>query len=203
MRLGRKHYSVIVNATLKLFLCLCFGAWCFTASAQDSKPKRTNSQTFQNNDLVAAGHQFFGTLSRELALGIRKLTEQWGEPNAYILGQEGSAAFIGGIRMGEGRIYAANRLSADVFWQGPSLGFDAGGNGDRVMMLVYNLDTIPSLFRRFVGVSGSAYAIGGLTFTTLKAGDIVLVPIYSGVGFRLGLSVGYLKFTRKPTWNPF
>ena len=203
MRFSFKNHMAHVRAMFELFLYLCLCVWCVSASGHDAKPQRTNDQTFQSSDLIGAGHQFFGTLSRELALGIRKLTEQLGEPNAYILGQEGSAAFIGGIRMGEGKIYTADRLSADVFWQGPSLGFDFGGSGDRVMMLVYNLDTLNRLFQRFVGVSGSAYAIGGLTFTTLKADDIVLVPIYSGVGLRLGVNIEYLKFTRKPTWNPF
>ena len=71
------------------------------------------------------------------------------------------------------------------------------------MMLVYNLDDVPNLYNRFAGVAGSAYVVAGLGFNVLKNGNILLVPVRTGVGARLGVNVGYLKLTDRPTWNPF
>ncbi|MDE2363968.1 MAG: DUF1134 domain-containing protein [Hyphomicrobiales bacterium] len=164
---------------------------------------REAPESFSNNEVVASGHKFFGSVSRSLAQGIEKATRRWGKPNAYILGQEGSGAFIGGLRYGEGKMYTRNAGDRPVYWQGPSLGFDAGLDGDRTMMLVYNLPAVEAIYTRFGGVDGSAYLIGGFGFTALAADQVVVVPIRSGVGARLGLNVGYLKFTPSSTWNPF
>jgi hypothetical protein len=162
------------------------------------------SQGFQSNELVDSGHQFFGTVSRGVALTIEEAIRRWGEPNGYILGQEASGAFVGGLRFGEGTLYTRNAGDRKVFWQGPSLGFDFGGDGARTMMLVYNLTRVDNIYQRFGGVDGSVYFIGGFGFTALTAGDgITLVPIRSGVGARLGINVGYLKLTPESTWNPF
>ncbi|MFV0281446.1 MAG: DUF1134 domain-containing protein [Rhodoblastus sp.] len=158
---------------------------------------------FSSNEVLDNGHRFFGSVSRGLAQGIEKATKRWGRPNAYILGQEGSGAFIGGLRYGEGQMYTRNAGDRKIYWQGPSLGFDAGIDGDRTMMLVYNLPAVDGIFRRFGGIDGSAYLIGGFGFTALTADQVVVVPIRSGVGARLGLNLGYLKFTSTSTWNPF
>ena len=147
--------------------------------------------------------RFFGSISRGLALAIQDAVGRWGEPNGYILGQEASGAIVGGLRYGEGRLYTRNAGERRIFWQGPSVGFDFGGDGARTMMLVYKMPSVDALFRRFVGVDGSAYLIGGFGVTAVAADDIVVVPIRSGVGGRLGLNIGYLKFTAEPTWNPF
>jgi hypothetical protein len=128
---------------------------------------------------------------------------QWGLPNGYVLGEEASGAFIGGLRYGEGRLYTKNAGDVRVFWQGPSLGFDAGADGARTMMLVYNLPRTEAIFDRFGGIAGSAYFVGGLGMTALTGNDIAVVPIRSGLGLRLGANLGYLKFTERPTWNPF
>ena len=168
------------------------------AGAYEERP-----QNFSTNELVNNGHRFFGSVSRRLAQGIESATRKWGRPNAYILGQEGAGAFIGGLRYGEGKMYTRNAGERRVFWQGPSLGFDAGADGDRTMMLVYNLPAVESIYRRFGGVDGSAYLIGGFGFTALTADDVVVVPIRAGVGARLGVNIGYLKFTTSQTWNPF
>lgn len=164
---------------------------------------REAPDAFSNNELVSSGHRFFGSISRGLATGIESATRRWGKPNAYILGQEGSGAFIGGLRYGEGRMYTRNAGDRTVYWQGPSLGFDAGADGDRTMMLVYNLPSVEAIYQRFGGVDGAAYLVGGFGFTALNAGEVVIVPIRSGVGLRLGASLGYLKFTPRSTWNPF
>jgi hypothetical protein len=155
------------------------------------------------NELVDSGHKFFGNVSRGLALSIQEATRRWGEPNGYVLGQEASGAFIGGLRYGEGTLYTRNAGDRKVFWQGPSVGFDFGGDGARTMMLVYNLPSVDALYRRFGGIDGSAYIVGGFGFTALGADGILVVPIRSGVGARLGINIGYLKFTSESTWNPF
>ena len=165
--------------------------------------RTASSSTFSPSEIVDAGHSFFGTVSRGLALTVEEAVRRWGEPNGYVLGQEASGAFFGGLRYGEGLLYTRNAGQHRVFWQGPSLGFDVGGDGARTMMLVYNLPSTPSLYRRFVGVDGSAYFVGGFGMTAAVSGDMVVVPIRSGIGARLGINLGYVKFTSAPTWNPF
>ena len=159
--------------------------------------------TFKPAELVDSGHRFFGTVSRGLALTVQEAVKRWGEPNGYILGQELSGAFVGGLRYGEGTLYTRNAGQRPVYWQGPSVGFDFGGEGARTMMLVYKLPTVDALYRRFVGMDGSAYFVGGFGMTAAVSGDMVVVPIRSGIGARLGINLGYVKFTSAPTWNPF
>jgi hypothetical protein len=158
---------------------------------------------FTPGELVNAGHRFFGTVSRGLATVIEKAVSQWGLPNGYVLGEEAGGAFIGGLRYGEGMLYTKNAGDLKVFWQGPTVGYDFGGDGARTMMLIYNLPATDAIYQRFAGVDGSAYFIGGFGMTALTANNIVLVPIRSGVGLRLGANLGYLKFTPQSTWNPF
>ena len=166
------------------------------------QPPRDDSR-FQPEEIVDAGHRFFGGVSRGLAMVVEKAVSQWGLPNGYVLGEEAGGAFVGGLRYGDGTLYTKNAGDVRVFWQGPTLGFDAGADGARTMMLVYNLPRTTAIFDRFGGLDGSAYFIGGFGMTALTANNIVLVPIRSGVGLRLGANLGYLKFTQRPTWNPF
>jgi hypothetical protein len=166
-------------------------------------PQPPSSNQFSPNEIIDAGHHFFGGVSRGLASIVEKAGNQWGQPNGYILGEEASGAFVGGLRYGDGTLYTKNAGDVRVYWQGPSLGFDAGADGARTMMLVYNLPRTEAIFERFGGVAGSAYFIGGLGMTALTANDIVVVPIRTGVGLRLGANLGYVKFTPHPTWNPF
>jgi hypothetical protein len=199
----RSRHMLLAAAT---FACL-FGASPMEASAQGVQrayaayPGDPNS--YSSNDLVESGHQFFGNASRGLALAVQEAVQRWGEPNGYILGQEASGAFFGGVRYGEGKLFTRNAGDRRIFWQGPSLGFDVGGEGARTMMLVYNLPSTNALYRRFVGIDGSAYLIGGFGVSAAKADEMVVVPIRTGVGARLGVNMGYLKFTPEPTWNPF
>jgi hypothetical protein len=165
-------------------------------------------ESFSGAELVASGHRFFGTASQGLAMTVQEAVRRWGEPNGYIVGQEASAAVFGGLRYGEGMLYTRTAGERQIYWQGPSLGFDLGGDGGRTMMLVYNLPTAEALFgegihTRFVGLNGSAYVVGGFGFTAAMYDEMVVVPIRTGVGARLGVNVGYLKFTPEPTWNPF
>jgi hypothetical protein len=172
-------------------------------AASSARWQAPSSSAFRPEELVDNGHRFFGSMSRGLAQLVEEATRRWGEPNGYILGQEASGAIVGGVRYGEGTLYTRNAGQRRVYWQGPSIGFDVGGDGDRTMMLVYNLPAVSGLYRRFGGVDGSAYLVGGFGMTAVTADDIVVVPIRTGVGARLGINIGYLKFTAKPTWNPF
>jgi hypothetical protein len=169
-----------------------------SAQAVEERP-----HPFRTEELVENGHRFFGTVSRGLAQVVQEAVRRWGLPNGYILGQEASGAFVGGLRYGEGVLYTRNAGDLHVYWQGPSIGFDAGADGDRTMMLVYNLPATQAIFRRFGGADGSAYLVGGFGFTALTDQDVIVVPIRSGVGARFGVSLSYLKFTPRSTWNPF
>lgn len=165
--------------------------------------RASQGQPFTAQEILDSGHQFFGATSGGLASVVEQVFASYGMPNGYILGEEGSGALFGGLTYGEGTLYTKNVGDHAVFWQGPSVGWDFGGQGSRTMILVYNLDSIPSLYKRFVGVAGSAYVVAGLGFTVMKHGPVLLVPVRTGVGARLGVNVGYLKLTQSPTWNPF
>jgi hypothetical protein len=173
--------------------------------SQGPQPQSPQSQgpQYSPNEIVDAGHRFFGTISRGLAQIVEKAGSQFGLPNGYVLGQEAGGAVVAGLRYGEGILYTKNAGDLRVFWQGPSLGFDFGGEGARTMMLVYNLPATDAIYQRFAGIDGSAYFVGGLGMTALTMNNIVVVPIRTGVGVRLGANVGYVKFTPTATWNPF
>jgi hypothetical protein len=173
-------------------------------------PARAQSgdATYTAGEIVSAGHQFFGTVSGSLAALVERAIAAYGLPNGYIVGQEGSGAIFGGLRYGDGVLYTKMAGDRRIYWQGPSMGWDIGGDGNRTMMLVYNLPSAEAIHRRYGGVNGSAYLVGGLSMTVLANSDdgnrtIYVVPIRTGVGARLGINVGYLKFTAQPTWNPF
>lgn len=163
----------------------------------------SRAQEYTAQEIVDSGHSFFGSTSGGLASVVEKVFSSYGLPNGYILGEEGSGALIGGLTYGEGTLYTKNAGDHRVFWQGPSLGWDFGGQGSRVMVLVYNLDDVSNLYTRYGGVAGSAYVIAGVGFNVLKNNQMLLVPIRTGVGARLGINMGYLKLTQSPTWNPF
>ncbi|HZB62134.1 MAG TPA: DUF1134 domain-containing protein [Microvirga sp.] len=198
----RSQYKVLAAAAFAALV----GAIPLAASAQGiQRTYATNPDpsSFQASELVESGHQFFGSASRGLALAVQEATRRWGEPNGYILGQEASGAFFGGLRYGEGKLFTRNAGQRPIFWQGPSLGFDMGGEGARTMMLVYNMPFTEAIYKRFAGVDGSAYFIGGFGVTAVAADEMVVVPIRAGIGARLGVNIGYLKFTPDATWNPF
>lgn len=174
-----------------------------SAVLANTDPSGGRPAEYSPSDILANGHRFFGSISRGLAEIIEAATKRWGKPNGYVLGQEAGGAFIGGLRYGEGTMYTRNAGDLRVFWQGPSLGIDAGADGDRTMMLVYNLPSTEAIFRRYGGMDGSAYLVGGFGMTALVNDGVVVVPIRSGLGARLGLNVSYLKFTPTSTWNPF
>ena len=161
------------------------------------------SDTYSADELVNKGSAFFGSVAQGLASVVERSVSQFGLPNGYILGEEGSGAFFAGARYGQGTMYTRNAGDLPLFWQGPTIGLDFGGDGSKVMMLVYNLPDVNAVFGRYPGVDGSAFVVGGLGMTVVKHHQVVVVPIRSGVGARLGINVGYLKFTQEATWNPF
>ena len=199
MRATPRTFALIMLIGLAASICL---TWPRTGSTQPA-PGPDPQQNFTPGELANAGHRFFGTLSRGLATVIETAVSQWGLPNGYVLGEEAGGAFFGGLRYGEGMLYTKNAGDLKVFWQGPTVGWDFGGEGARTMMLVYNLPATEAIYQRFAGIDGSAYLVGGFGMTALTANNVVLVPIRSGVGLRLGANVGYLKFTPTSTWNPF
>jgi hypothetical protein len=187
----------------KLGLGLYAGLSLFAGATLASAEPAERPIPYSDNDLIENGHRFFGGISRGIAEAIQSATKRWGQPNAYILGQEAGGAFVGGLRYGEGNMYTRNAGDKKVFWQGPSVGFDAGADGDRTMMLVYSLPSTHAIYQRFGGIDGSAYFIGGFGITALGIDGMMVVPIRTGVGARLGVNIGYLKFTPDATWNPF
>lgn len=168
-----------------------------------SGPARADSSQYTMQEIVDAGHGFFGSTTGGLAKVVEQAFKQYGLPNGYILGQEGAGSFVVGATYGEGELYTKNAGQHSLFWQGPSIGLDYGGEGSRVMMLVYELPKVNAIYNRFGGVSGQAYVVAGFGMTVLKYKDVLIVPIRTGVGARLGVNIGYLKMTRKATWNPF
>jgi hypothetical protein len=168
-----------------------------------SQAQEVSAQPFSREELVKTGNGFFGDVSSGLAKLIEQSVSKYGLPNGYILGEEASGAIVAGVRYGKGTLHTQGSGDRPIFWQGPSLGFDMGVDGAKTMMLVYNLPRMRAMFRRYAGVNGSAYIIGGFGMTVLKRNNIVVVPVRAGIGARLGLNIGYLRFTRKQKLLPF
>ena len=163
----------------------------------------SGSQTYQKDDLIGAAEGVFGKGAHGLAHMIQDLLAKQGEPNGYIVGREASGALVLGLRYGSGRLYHKVEGEREVYWTGPSVGFDTGGNASRTFVLVYNLYDTQELYKRFPAGEGNAYLVGGLTASYMRSGDVVLIPIRMGVGMRLGVNAGYMKFTEKRKWLPF
>ena len=154
------------------------------------------------HDVLAAAEGVFGRGAEGLARLIEDLLRKQGEPSAYITGREAGGAVAVGVRYGEGTLHHGVEGDRQVFWTGPSLGFDFGANADKVFVLVYNLHDSQKLYKRYPGAEGNAYVVGGFTASYMRRGDVVLIPIRMGVGARLGINAGYLKFSEKNRWFP-
>jgi hypothetical protein len=165
-------------------------------------PPPSDEKHYSQNEIIQAGHGFFGAISKGLAEGVEYAFKSQGRPNGYILGEDAGGAFVVGLRYGEGRLFTKDAGEHKVFWQGPTVGYDAGAEGSKTMVLVYNLRDPSEIYERFGGVQGAAYLVGGVSVQFQKYNDVTLAVIRSGVGLRLGANVGYLKYTRAPTWNP-
>lgn len=170
---------------------------------EDPRYEYDEERNYTTDEIIDAGHRFFGTVTEGLARVVEYAFSRQGYPNGYILGEEAGGAFVAGLRYGEGVLYTKHLGEHKVFWQGPSVGYDFGAEGSKTMILVYDIQHPAEIYQRFAGVDGSAYFVGGVGITFQRSGEVVLAPIRSGVGLRLGANVGYLKYTREPTWNPF
>jgi len=161
------------------------------------------AKTYKKDDLIGAAEGVFGKGAKGLAEILEKILKDQGEPNAYIAGREASGAIGVGFRYGSGTMMHSVEGSRPVYWTGPSLGFDLGGDAAKTFALVYNLYDNQDLYRRYPQVEGRAYFVGGLSGTYLRRGDVVIIPIRLGVGVRLGANIGYMKFSEKSRWLPF
>ncbi len=159
--------------------------------------------TYHEDDLIGAATGVFGTGAKGLAEIIRGILKKQGEPDGYIVGREAGGAFVAGLRYGSGTLYHKIEGQRPVYWAGPSLGFDAGASAGKTFVLVYNLHNTDDLFHRYGAGEGQAYLVGGFHVSYLRRGDVVLIPVRMGVGLRLGVNGGYMKFTQKQTWLPF
>jgi hypothetical protein len=159
--------------------------------------------TYGEDDLIGAAEGVFGKGAEGLARMIEDLLAKQGEPNGYIVGREAGGAFILGARYGSGTLHHKVEGAQQVYWTGPSIGFDVGANAANTFVLVYNLYDSEELFKRFAAGEGQAYFVGGLNASYLRRGDVVLIPIRVGAGLRLGVNAGYMKFTKEQKWSPF
>ncbi len=166
------------------------------------KPGKT-ADTYSIDEITGAAQGVFGSLSSNLASVIEHAFSKYGRPTAYVIGEEGGGAFIAGVRYGSGRLYLKHQKAGRVYWHGPSVGYDFGAAGSKTLFLIYGLKEPRELFSGFSGIDGSAYFLGGAGITFLSNEKVIMAPIRTGLGFRLGANVGYLRFTPKATWNPF
>jgi hypothetical protein len=166
-----------------------------TAASGNSKVAR--------QDVFTAAEGVFGKGAAGLADIIEDLLRKQGEPNAYITGREAGGAFIAGVRYGSGTLHHQIEGDRPIFWTGPSLGFDFGADAAKVFVLVYNLHDAQRIFKRFPAAEGNAIVVGGFTASYMRRGDVVLIPIRMGVGARLGVNAGYMRFSQKNRWLPF
>ena len=173
------------------------------APSSQVKGQAVPGKTYTAQETIQAANDFFGGTTQGLATAIQKAFSELGEPDAYIVGNEGSGAVIVGLRYGSGTLQYKGGGSMPVYWQGPSVGWDFGGNASKVFMLVYNLHWTNELFHRYPGVDGSLYLVAGVGLNYMRSDGITVAPIRTGVGLRAGANVGYVTFTRQQTWNPF
>lgn len=193
----------MANEITRRSVALALGAAAIAPAAALAE-ERERSDTYSEDEVVAAAERFFGAGAEGLATVVRHVFEDLGRPNAFIEGSEGSGALGFGLRYGQGRLHIKGTLGGTrVFWQGPSVGFDTGGNASKVFTLAYNLRGADEIFHRYAGVDGSAYYIGGIGVNYQRRNNVTLAPMRAGVGLRLGASIGYLHYSRRRRINPF
>ena len=175
------------------------------AGAPSEAPADPNQPgtTYRQDDLIGAAEGVFGKGAKGVADVIQDILKKQGEPNAYIVGREGGGALVVGVRYGSGTLFHKVEGQRPVYWTGPSIGFDAGASAGSTFVLVYNLYNSDDLYHRFPAGEGQAYLIGGFNVSYMRRGNIVLIPVRSGVGLRLGVNAGYMRFSLKHKWLPF
>jgi hypothetical protein len=188
------HRLRILECVALVLLALAGNA---AVAAETAAPGKAHADTYTRSEVVAEAEKFFGKGAKGIADVLQKAFDKYGEPNAFIKGEEGGGAIGVGVRYGKGTLTFKGGGSQPVWWQGPSIGFDVGGNASKCFTLVYNLRDARQLFQRFPGVEGSLYFVGGLSLNYNRTDDVTLAPVRFGVGWRQGASVGYLHFTPK------
>jgi hypothetical protein len=184
-----------------LAVSLALGA-SVTLAQEAEEAEAAEEETYEENEILEATENFFGATTEGLAEVVEKIFADQGRPNAYIAGEEISGAIGIGVRYGKGDLNRKAGGSRKVYWQGPSIGFDLGGNASKVFVLIYHLPNNDALFQRFPAVEGSIYVVAGVGANYHQSGDIILAPIRTGVGLRAGVNVGYMHYTRKKSWIP-
>lgn len=176
---------------------------CVLAASIGAATPAHADDTYSQDEIMAKAKGFFGATTKGLAEAIQKVFAEKGKPNAVILGEEASGAIGVGLRYGEGMLERKAGGGQQVYWQGPSIGFDFGGNASKVFTLIYNLDDTEALFQRYPGVDGSFYVVAGVGMNYQQSGKVILAPIRTGVGLRAGASIGYLHYSKEHSWIPF
>ena len=174
-----------------------------SATAQNQAATASASNTYAQDDVLSAAEGVFGKGAEGLAKLVEKIFKEQGSPNAYIAGREASGAVVIGLRYGSGMMFHKIEGERKVYWTGPSVGFDLGGDASKVFVLVYNLYDSQELYKRFPAGEGRVYFVGGFSASDMRRGDVVLIPVRLGVGWRVGINAGYMKFTERKRWLPF
>jgi hypothetical protein len=170
---------------------------------EPAPPLAPEEEGYSIQEIMAASEGFFGKVSASLGSVIEHLFKSSGRPTGYVLGTEGGGAFLAGVRYGKGTLYLRGGGTQRIYWHGPTLGTDVGAEGSKTLFLIYRLQAPEELYAAFTGIDGSAYLVGGVGATLVTNGRIVLAPIRSGLGLRLGANIGYIRFTPRASWNPF
>jgi hypothetical protein len=168
-----------------------------------SQPALLEDEGYTIDEIRAASAGFFGQVSANLGSVIEHVFRKSGRPTGYILGTEGGGALLAGLRYGKGTLYMRSGGMHQIHWHGPSLGIDVGGDGSKTLFLIYKMAAPDQLYSTFTGVDGSAYLVGGVGATFVTNGSVIMAPIRSGLGLRVGANIGYIRFTPQATWNPF
>ncbi len=187
---------------LSAFLALAVIAAGISSAAAQTATEEATETTYSENEILDKAKGFFGATTKGLAKAIEKVFADQGRPNAYIIGEEASGAIGIGVRYGEGTLNRKTGAVREVYWQGPTIGFDFGADASKMFILIYRLPDVDSLFQRFPAIDGSFYFIAGLGVNYQQCGQIIQAPIRTGVGLRAGVNVGYMHYTRKFSWIP-
>jgi hypothetical protein len=178
-------------------------ATLFLAAAPVAAAEENGDDTYSMDEIIDKATGFFGSTTKGLAEAIEKVFEDHGRPNAYIVGEEAGGAIGVGLRYGRGSLNKKNEGERQIYWQGPTIGFDFGGNASKVFALIYKLPDIDAIFQRYPGVEGSLYIVAGVSMNYQQSGETIVAPIRTGVGWRAGVNAGYIHFTREKHLNPF
>lgn len=199
MNTHRRLRALLIGASL----LLAVGCASTNDNAPPPSAQAQAGETYEESEIVAAVSEFFGVTAESASDVVERVFRENGRPNGFIRGEEASGALGIGLRYGHGDMQLRNGQTRSVYWQGPSIGFDTGANASKVFTLVYGLNDADSIYQRFPGVDGSAYFVAGMGVNYQRADGITLAPIRAGVGFRLGVNVGYLAYTRERHLLPF